>query len=287
MNYSEKKELQVCFSIEKSYAQHVCVTISSLLKNNPDVFFSVHIFSFGLSKSLKTSIQSVLSDYTNYSLAFVDADIKLVTDFKVTGHASPVNYLRLFIANLLPQLDKILYLDCDIIVRSSVIELYEMDINNFLFAAVPQQELERSAVLGIGENDYFNSGVLLMNLAKWRSMDATNKLTDFILNNPSKIHYWDQDALSAIYHSEYLKLDEKWNFMNIDVDSSALDAMDVRIIHFAGKHKPWSPHSIHPLKNEYYKYLKDVEFKRSVWGKVKLLKLTRTILSRIRKKVLP
>lgn len=267
-DFAEKK-INVCFTIEKGYAQHVCVAISSMLKNNLRAFFSIYIFSLGLSKSLKASIQSALSDHPIHDLLFIDADNRLVKDFKVTLHASSVNYLRLFIPSLLPQLDKILYLDCDIIVRASLLELYEADVDNVLFAAVPHPNAERSVVLGIGENDYFNSGVLLLNLAKWRNENATSLLRDFILRYPSKIHYWDQDALNAVYSTRYLRLGEKWNFVNSNVAPSELVALDVRIIHFAGMHKPWSPYSTHPLKDEYYRYLMPVRLKETAFAKIK------------------
>jgi lipopolysaccharide biosynthesis glycosyltransferase len=276
-----KKRINVCFTIEESYAQYVCVAISSMLKNNPSVFFSIHIFSLGLKKGIKTSIKSVLIDHTNHDLSFIDADVKLVQDFKVTLHASPVNYLRLFIASMLPQLDKILYLDCDIIVRSSLLELYEIDVSTVLFAAVPHKDLERSAVLDIGDDDYFNSGVLLINLIKWRQLNATDKLCDFILQHPAKIHYWDQDALSAVYYDAYLKLDEKWNFITSGIEPSELEKLDVRIIHFAGMHKPWSQYSNHSLKEEYHRYLKTVEFKKTMgWWSSGMLTLMKSILNR-------
>lgn len=259
MDDIEKTKVGVCFTIEESYVQHLCVAISSMLKNNKDVSFSVYIFSFGLSNRLKASIKSVLKNHNNFNLSFVDAEVSLVKDFKVSLHASGVNYLRLFIAGMLPQLNKILYLDCDLIVRSSLVELYEKDVSEFMFAAVPQKNLERSGVLGIGEEDYFNSGVLLLNLEKWRAENASHVLREFILRHPTKIHYWDQDALNAVYHSHYLKLDEKWNFVKTNSAASDLDALDVRIIHFAGMHKPWSPYSTHSLNEEYYKYLKSVK----------------------------
>jgi len=283
MDGFEKKKIEVCFTIEEGFAQHVCVAISSMLRNNTEVHFSIYIFSFGLEKKLKASIQSALLNYKNHNLSFIDADLTLVKDFKVSLHASPVNYLRLFVPDLLPELRKVLYLDCDLIVRSSLVALYEMDINEYIFAAVPHRDLERSAVLGIGENDYFNSGVLLLNLVKWRKINATDRLRDFILQYPAKIHYWDQDALNAVYFRQYLRLDEKWNFINSTTKSSELEALDVRIIHFAGMHKPWSPFSTHALKEEYYNYLEAVEFKKPFWRRIKILPMINYILNYPRK----
>ena len=148
-------------------------------------------------------------------------------------------------------LNKILYLDSDILVLTDISECWGIDINKFAIAAVPSQNKKRSLVLNIDENRYFNSGVLLINLKYWRENNLTLKFIDFIKNHSHLIKFWDQDVLNRVCGDSVLFIDEKWNYCGLYSDEN-----DVNILHFVGMHKPWSKHyKMNKNKKKYYKTL--------------------------------
>ncbi len=102
---------------------------------------------------------------------------------------------------------------------------------------------------------YFNAGVLLINLKKWREEHIKNKVIEFIKTNSARIKFCSQDPLNAILHDKWLQLDPKWNFMP-HLTYPGLKNIKPAIIHYAGLKKPWKANC--RLKEEYYKYRKNV-----------------------------
>jgi UDP-glucose:(glucosyl)LPS alpha-1,3-glucosyltransferase len=230
------------------------VTLASLLFNNATDNFVIYIVSFSLDKTARRKLLSLKSVFPNVDFKFVYLDDNLVKGFKISGHGSSTNYLRLFLAELITDADEVLYLDSDIIVNASIDELLKLDIQNWAVAVVPHPESEREATLSIPAQEYFNSGVMKINLKHWRKNFITDQLVKFVRNNDSKIKYWDQDALNVVLAGNYLKLPPKWNFIDSNVTLEDVMLRDIRIIHFAGMHKPWNPHCDHALKSLYFKY---------------------------------
>ena len=120
---------------------------------------------------------------------------------------------------------------------------------------------------------YCNSGVLLMNLAAWRSEQVTPQLIDFAEQNPDKMHFWDQDALNIVLHDRWFVLDPEWN---VAVESCLVSGWipnahqktlaehlirNARITHCLGKQKPWKYESKHPKTPLFFDYLQ-----RTAWA---------------------
>lgn len=261
MDDSDQEYLNVCFTVDEPFVQHACVTLHSLLISNQNLKFNVYFFSFGITAVSKRKIELFSQAFrSRLRIDFIHTDISLVNGFKVTGHSSPVNYLRIFIPHLIPEVSKVLYLDSDLIIVGSIKELFDLDLDSYCLAAVPTKDLEMSKILDIADDAYFNSGVLMLNLAYWKNHGITEKLKYFILENPHKIIYWDQDALNALLTHSYFKLEEKWNYTKL-IAKLDLKKNDVRIVHYAGAHKPWSVH--YPkgfFKRLYFRFLINTPF---------------------------
>jgi lipopolysaccharide biosynthesis glycosyltransferase len=251
---TESKIIRIVFTIDRSYIAPLRAAITSLLVNNSAHQFIIYLISFSESDKFKPLTKSLASKFTNVSFELIKANEKLVKGFKISGHGSSTNYLRIFLPELLAEADEVLYLDSDIIVVSDIAELLNVDISNMAAAAVPYVDAERSKTLNIPQEEYFNSGVIKINLKHWRENGITSQLVDFLKNNDSKIKYWDQDALSAVLAGRYLKLQSKWNFIDSTATDENLRQHEINIIHYAGIHKPWNPHCVHSLKSEYFKY---------------------------------
>ena len=250
--------MDVVFNVDNGYVRHLCVTILSILDKNPNDDIAFHIITCELSKENREYIFSLLVEY-HASVRFYDVDINTLKKFsvgKLTGNPniSYAAYLRLFIPNLLSQnIDKVLYLDCDIVVIGSLFELWNKDICQYCLAALDDYgNAQKSGAERLGLESgfkYFNSGVMLINLQKLREMNFMKKVQDYLVTDGYRILMHDQDILNGLLYKQRLPLEERWNMMR-NTDNTT----DYSIIHFAGL-KPWYIECPHPLKHIYYHYL--------------------------------
>ncbi|MFC3886625.1 glycosyltransferase family 8 protein [Bacillus songklensis] len=244
------------------YAQHMGVMLHSLLENL-DNKTDTHIFIIeaNISSENKCKLERIVERF-NLQAKFITVDDNLFNSFD-TGifwfgsklcYGSKEAYYRIIIPDLLSKdITKVLYLDCDLIVEEDISTLWNINIDDYFLAATEEGiKKKRKKTLSIPKkSSYFNAGVLLINLQKWRENNIPIQVIQYIKDNPTKIDYMDQDALNAILHDKWLKLDPKWNYTN--ESKRRIHIENPAIIHFAGADKPWN--SEHPFKKEYFKYL--------------------------------
>lgn len=251
--------MDIIFNIDNVYVRHMCVTMLSILDNNPYDNIRFHIITYDLSvenrKYVSTLLQERLAEVRFYDVKV--SDLEKFSIGKLTGNSniSYATYLRLFIPDLLPQdLNKVLYLDCDIVVINSLQDLWNKDIQDYCLAAIDDygkaQELGAKR-MGIESGyKYFNAGVLLMNIQKLREICLMDRVNEFLKTDGMRILMHDQDILNGLLYKQRLPLETRWNMM-----CNTNNTVDYSIIHFAGL-KPWFIECPHPLKNIYYHYLK-------------------------------
>lgn len=249
--------IQIATTSNDKYAQHTAVMLTSLLlnkkSNNP-----INISILGtLSDHNKDKLNKSLERF-NIKIEFLDIPSMMFKNFKVTHHFKKESYYRLLIPNLLPDVHKVIYLDGDIIVKDDITEIWNIDIENFFLAAVNQLHKKRHKALSIPlELGYFNAGVMVLNLNKWRENNTSKIVIDYLKNNDNKILYLEQDALNAVLYGKWLPLDIRWNYTtylferNLKMKSSSVNPA---IIHFTGPKKPWDKG--HPFQYEYFNYKK-------------------------------
>lgn len=245
------------------YAQHTAVMFHSILKNNhTNSFINFHIIG-NLSLANQQKIKNSLESFTANVVFFPVSETRF-KGFKLYSYFKKEAYYRLLLPELLDDsIEKVIYLDSDIIVNHDIIGLWNVNIDNYFLAAVQDVGLcaskTRRRILSIPlRAGYFNSGVLVLNLTKWRENNTANIVIDYAKNNPRKLRSIDQDALNAILFDKWLKLPPKWNYISARIRLGKI-IKDPAIIHFTGKNKPWN-HSGHPLKYEYFRYLKSTKW---------------------------
>jgi len=178
------------------------------------------------------------------------------------------------IADLLPEISRALYLDSDIVVMGDISGMLHLDLSQYPLAAAldtldTSRDFKRKINLGQSV-PYFNSGVMLLNLDRWRSENIGRRALDFAAANPQYIVHWDQCALNHIIRGNFLVLPKEWNFQRADVDfdftrSKSIErAKRAKVLHFTTSEKPWFFMNNHPLKREYWKYLQRTEWKHYV-----------------------
>jgi len=142
-----------------------------------------------------------------------------------------------------------------------------VDISAHLLAAVSIPGSERTAIHGYDpDHGYFNSGVLVINLRKWRAADRRAALIAYTQAHPERINDPDQDALNGCFHADRLHLDTIWNaitpFFRLDsalpLSADELERVrrDCRLVHFTGQSKPWLFMCDHPRKADYLRFLR-------------------------------
>jgi lipopolysaccharide biosynthesis glycosyltransferase len=200
----------------------------------------------------------------------VQTDVVLYKHARVSRHITRAAYLKVFIPELLPrEIEKVIYLDCDVIVEEDLSDLWNIDISGYHLGAVLDTTLtdRLSVLVGEAGMPYFNSGVMLLNLRKWREDDTVRVILKFINENHEKLLYHDQDALNAILYKKWLHIDAKWNVQTPmffrQVKNESTNDISLRyalekphIIHYSGRGKPWRYITTHPLRTNYYRYLK-------------------------------
>lgn len=261
-----QEKIHIAFTIDKPYIQHVGVLLCSLFEHNPKNLFIIYlVIDFSENHELK-KLKKFIATFSQ-ELKVINVQKEKVSGFKLSHHATSAVYYRLLLPELLDyKIEKILYLDADMIIKNDLLSLWNIDLKSYPLAAVKEPLFNRHAQLGLIEGTpYFNSGVMLMNLPVWREMKVSELAMHFIRDYPERISFWDQDGLNAVLQGDWLELDFKWNQQSqmyqasceiIESSQMLEDALaDPAIIHFSSKFKPWQYWCDHPLKDEYYKYL--------------------------------
>lgn len=277
------KHLLVC--IDQNFMEQLCVHMTSFCAFHTNDDFTYHVIHDGLTVADKARIKSHLS--SNFDAYFYSLDneslAKRVTVSKETkDRLSIATYFRLVAPQLLPQnIEEILYLDADIIINSSLQDLYFCLSEDEVVAAVVDINLIDRArdVLNI-EHDYFNAGMLMLNLNTWRKNNIGDLAFDFLdKSSPLESVFNDQDALNGVLGKEQIKLlDKNFNYQTCQVQNDEVNGevlSSPAVIHYTGVDKPWYSNSSHYFAAEYLFFRGKTEFSLSP----RKLKLDERIIS--------
>ena len=256
------------FCANDSYAQHMAACIISLLENSSLDFH--HILVAGRFNSPETGkkLESLVEGNEKAAIEIVNFEPPEEIELPTRIHYTKDIYTRLWVSDFFPEsVDRVLYLDSDMIIVGDIAELWQTEISGKMIAAVDIPSSTRNQTLGIDNTyNYFNSGVLLFDLDMWRRQQAFAKITSYIQSNSDKLIDPDQDALNACFFDQRYALDLRWNviapftWINNELDYSYEQCVEIvqsaKIVHFNGQSKPWHFLNTHPRKQDYWKYLK-------------------------------
>lgn len=245
-------------TLDRNYLPQLQVLLCSLHVNNPGGSFSLWLLHSGIPEKEFMGIRSQCGKY-GYDLSPLQVDTELFQDAPVTRqYPNREMYYRLLAPYLLPgDLKRILYLDPDILAINPLRPLWETAMEGRLFAAAAhtgKTELANNVNklrLGTGQ-DYYNSGVLLMDLEAGRREISPREIFYFVEQHGRELLLPDQDILNALYGERILPLEDVlWNYdarnySNYLLRSGGQCDMDwvmehTAILHFCGKEKPWKP----------------------------------------------
>lgn len=259
--------MNILVTLNKNYLNPLIVLLYSLLKSHPGMKLQVYILHSSLTQGHFELISQKL-DSRRCQVQGIWVDEALFADAPVCYHFTQEMYYRIFAARLLPgTIDRILYLDPDMVVINSLEELYRTDFGDNLLVAAASPNKAMQAVhrlrLGIAEERvYFNSGMMLMNLAKLREEQDLREAFAFIERNRDSLRLPDQDLLNSLYGERTIivnpliyNLDARYFPLYYSLSLGRFDQRWVErqtaIIHYCGKHKPFKEGYLGAL-GEYY-----------------------------------
>lgn len=276
-----KDIINVALASDDNYAQHLAVVIASTVLNSrlSGDNFCFYIINDGIGEEKQAKILQTADSFGS-KIVFVDTPENL-SDVYISGHLSRATYFRLALPDLLPQnVKKIIYLDVDLVVLQDLADMWAVDIAGYGLAATKDlgimcsSRLCKQKIAAIGwkpEANYFNAGVLVLNIDFWREHNSSQEIIDLILNNSFPHH--DQDALNKIFMGKWVEIDEKWDvippvfFLFLKVlfspfKKEAIQAkLNLGILHYAGRYKPWEFEIHEGFNDKYYEYLGQTAFK--------------------------
>lgn len=261
----------VTCNTDDNYAQHCCAMLCSLFENNKEYDFHIHILTYKLSKGNTDEINRLCERY-HCQCSIYEVDEKRLEGVKLRKKRplTKAAYYRILLPEILDEtIEKILYVDCDIIILDRIVDIFGVNIEKYALAACidacPYSSVHRNQ-LGLSMTDYaFCSGLMLINLKYWRAQRAVEKLLEFSKKDRNPVFLHDQDSLNYVFKNQWLVLPPRWNrgvmsFFQIQPGERQFDFEEYdatpKLIHYASNFaKPWYDVSF-PERGYYLKYLK-------------------------------
>lgn len=301
---------------DEAYAMPLAVTIRSAINHlSPDREMHIYVLDGGMSELSKQRLRQSWRE-TRVEVTFVAVDRGAFVDLPTSLHVSDSTYLRLKMAELLPTtIGRAIYLDSDMLVRRDLTELWMQDFGGAAVMAVrdyaapfidpdchpevgdaakilmsSRQPVPNFKELNIpGDAEYFNAGMMVVDVDRWRSESMAAKFLACLEQNREHLRWWDQYALNVVLAGRWRPLDYRWNqgvhlFKYPSAAKSPFEKETYRrllqdpwIVHFCSPSKPWDYFSSHPATSEFFGVLQQTawagwrpqrpkRYLRALWG---------------------
>ena len=268
-----KESVNIVFSSSEYFAPYCATTIRSLLDQiSENKNYDIIILEQEIQSKTKIRLLSMVKGIRNVSIRFFN--VKQIFDdyvLSICEHFAVETYFRLILSDFLPEYNKIIYLDSDLIILDDIAKLYDIDISNYCVAGVvdtvlaghingftPEKHrpyyLEKVKIKEKNLLNLINAGVLLINLSKIREQYTSNELLDYAQAN--NFNLCDQDVINSIFQDKILHLKNEWNAYNDEEGtlrrwcatfapkemyfSYKIAIKNPKILHFCGTTKPWN-----------------------------------------------
>lgn len=273
------QRIDVAIAADDNYVQHAAVVAHSLLVHHPHRRIRLHFLHSGTSApetlaTLRSAVESGGGEFLE-----VRIPPAIAQRLRPHPHFGTHAWMRMLLPELLGDIDRVLYLDSDVVVHDRLDALWStpLDEQHWIAAVInplyPHQRPARLSTLGLsGPRDYFNSGVLLMDLARLRAERASEQLLDFADRFTGELVYPDQDVLNAVLKNRWRAVHPRFNAQSpiFDLRPAELpfESADIRaarrnpaIVHFSGLFKPWMDACGHPLRRLYWSHLEQTPWR--------------------------
>ena len=229
--------ITLCFSSSNAYSPFLCIAINSAICNSSENFkYEIIVLTTDLSEGNKDILTRFVENTKNFEIRFVNiSNLVKNKNFYTWAHFTPFTYYRLMIPDLFCLYEKVIYLDCDIIINTDISELYELNIDGFYLAAARDTHVMGrlnqenplcdysyfNQELGIEDYCYFQAGVIVFNIKEFNK----NYQKGDLIKKASQSHFkWlDQDFLNIECQGRVRFLDNAWNVMVVNEPKHHID----------------------------------------------------------------
>ncbi len=295
MNW-KKETVNIIYASNDGYARHLAASLASLLEYGRKIpSMDIYVLSVGMCREYQERLRSIAERYGRSLTAVELGDLKERFPYDVDTRGFDISAMgRLFAPEVLPEkVERALYLDCDTIVQKDIRGLYGTDLKGCLAGMVmePTVYREMKEAIGMGRDDaYFNSGVILMDLAAWRREQVLRRLLDFYGTHAGSLFACDQDTINGALRGRILSLPPKYNFFTnyryfrystLKKLCRAYEAVGPEqfreavkrpaVIHYLGDERPWIAGNHNHYRRLYQRYLERTPWKGEPLQKGKVL----------------
>lgn len=246
--------INICLSCDDNYSEHAGVVIASVLANakptDEPVFY---ILDGGISDKHKQEILT-LKNIKDCEIKFVKINEDSFDSYKkVKSHqyVTLATYYRLKLPTLLPHVSKIIYLDCDVVVQTSLYDLFNIDLKGYPIAGV--HDIKKHIVKD--NPSYVNAGMLVVDLKREVELNLEQKFLEYTKKHIDTIKVGDQEIINEVCKGNILILEDEWNVQSSNFTNRSSYTKYPKIIHFTAKKKPWHYGSFSYHRDLYFKYL--------------------------------
>ena len=243
---ADQLNIPIFYACDEGFVKYTVVSIHSMMANaSPDYRYSIYILHTGISPEQQKKATSLACD--NFEIVFTDVSERLhaITDvLPVRDYYSNTTYFRMFIAEMFPEYDKVIYIDGDTVVQGDISELYFTDLGECWIGACHEQAMVQTdhygayaeKVVGVSRHNFFNAGVLLINAEMFRKKEILRRFADRLAEY-SFVVTQDEDYLNLICKDHILWLDQRWNTEAYCTFPYPIE--EAKIIHYIMVSKPW------------------------------------------------
>ena len=279
--------MNVMYTFNDNFVPQSAASIISILENNKTAkAINFYLVVMDVSKENQQKLKSMIEDYGRkvHFIELKNLDSYFGFNFD-TGKFHPIVLSRLLVDQLLPsKIDRLLYIDGDTICRGNIQELFTIDMQGKIVGMALENTFgsKNKATLGLQNTHYYNAGILLIDLKKWRKEKIGKKIIEFFSREKDlkEFRYNDQDILNCFFKNEIFTIPPKYNYTNALDRYYYKDLKQIEepaeyyskeifdearanplIVHYLGEERPWRKYNTHKYRHDYKKYLHMTDWK--------------------------
>jgi UDP-glucose:(glucosyl)LPS alpha-1,3-glucosyltransferase len=259
--HQDGQVFHIAFCIDDRYCRAMGGAIGSVIAQNPAQRFKFHALAFSMDPAHQARLRRLEQMYPLVSSELHLLDQAALAPFaNLLGHShySLSTFARLLMpAKLQGQTDRVLYMDADVLCTGKLDELIAMKLDDVTALVAPDATVttrRRVAALELPRPEYFNAGVMLINIERWLAEDTLGAALHVLKTSTRDMRFLDQDALNIVLNDKVRYISSRWNYLydlirDLEVNRTALkDLSGASLVHFAGAVKPWADWTGHEVR---------------------------------------
>ena len=249
--------ISIACGTDENYAIGLAVTLHSALSNTRSNDVDVYVVNGGLSTSTRQRLELLIRRHGRRARLFwLTPDMASLKDVRVYSYLTKASYFRLLLPELLPHLDRVIYLDSDLVVDGDLADVWRRSTDHLLGSAVQDCCLPTvGTALGalcerlglVPDLPYCNAGIMVMNLRRWRSDALSARALQVLAAHSEHLPFLDQDAVNIVVAGQWDLLPQTWNVMTVGVQYSRMKLpmspeemiRRAKVLHYTAARKPW------------------------------------------------